>query len=148
MTHILFLCTGNTCRRPMARCLAQEIIARQGLWVTCDSGGLHAAPGAPATPGAQAAMAARGLSLKEHRAKEVSAAMAKKADVVLCMTPAHVREFARRFPEDAHKARALSPPVPDPFGGDAALYLRTAEQLAALLPPLLKEVSVKKAGDA
>ncbi len=139
MAHILFLCTGNTCRSPMARCLMEDMGKKLGLDITCDSAGLIAFPGAPASPGAQRAMAARGLSLRGHRAKRVSAALAKKADVVLCMTEAHRREFIQRFPEYAHKATVLLRPVSDPFGGSDSLYVQTSDQLAALLAEWLQE---------
>ncbi len=139
MPHILFLCTGNTCRSPMAKCLMEDLAKRLDLNITCDSAGLIAFPGAPASPGAQRAMAARGLSLRGHRAKRINAALAKKADVVLCMTEAHRREFMQRFPEHAHKARIFIRPVPDPFGGSDSLYVQTSDQLASLLEEWLQE---------
>ena len=139
MTHILFLCTGNTCRSPMAKCLMEDMCAKQGLSVTCDSAGLIAFPGAPASPGAQRAMAARGLSLRGHRAKRINAALAQKADVVLCMTPNHKREFCLRFPEQAEKAITFPQAVSDPFGGSDSLYVQTADQLASLLSEWLGE---------
>jgi protein-tyrosine-phosphatase len=139
MAHILFLCTGNTCRSPMAKCLMEDMTKRLALPITCDSAGLIAFPGAPASPGAQRAMASRGLSLRGHRAKRISAALAKKADVVLCMTEAHRNEFIHRFPEYAGKAHVFIRPVPDPFGGSDSLYVQTADQLAYLLEEWLQE---------
>ncbi len=139
MAHILFLCTGNTCRSPMAKCLMEDISNRLDLSITCDSAGLIAFPGAPASPGAQRAMALRGLSLRGHRAKRVNATLVKKADVVLCMTEAHRREFMQRFPEHAHKAQVFIRPVSDPFGGSDSLYEQTADQLSSLLGEWLQE---------
>ncbi len=139
MAHILFLCTGNTCRSPMAKCLMEDLSKQLGLDITCDSAGLIAFPGAPASPGAQRAMALRGLSLRGHRAKRISASLAQKADVVLCMTEAHRREFMQRFAQHAHKAQVFIRPVSDPFGGSDKLYEMTADQLAALLTEWLQE---------
>ncbi len=139
MAHILFLCTGNTCRSPMAKCLMENMAQKLGLPITCDSAGLIAFPGAPASPGAQRAMAARGLSLRGHRAKRISAVLVKKADAVLCMTEAHRREFIQRFPEFAHKAQVFIRPVSDPFGGSDSLYVQTADQLNSLLEEWLQE---------
>jgi len=139
MAHILFLCTGNTCRSPMARCLMEDMTKRLSLNITCDSAGLIAFPGAPASPGAQRAMAARGLSLRGHRAKRISASLAKKADVVLCMTEAHRNEFIQRFPEQTLKAHVFIRPVSDPFGGSDSLYVQTADQLSSLLQEWLQE---------
>ena len=139
MAHILFLCTGNTCRSPMAKCLMEDMSRRLNLPVTCDSAGLIAFPGAPASPGAQRAMAARGLSLRGHHAKRISAVLAKKADVILCMTEAHRNEFMQRFPEFSGKAQVFIKPVPDPFGGSDSLYIQTADQLASLLEEWLQE---------
>lgn len=139
MAHILFLCTGNTCRSPMAKCLMEDMSKRLHLPITCDSAGLIAFLGAPASPGAQRAMAARGLSLRGHRSKRISTALVKKADVVLCMTEAHRNEYIQRFPEYAGKAHVFIRPVPDPFGGSDSLYVQTADQLASLLEEWLQE---------
>ena len=133
MTHILFLCTGNTCRSPMAKCLMEDM-ARKKTWpVTCDSAGFVVIPGAPASPGAQWAMHTMGLSLKGHRSKRINAALAEAADIVLCMSEAHRREFVQRFPQHKAKAQVFRLPVPDPFGGSESLYFDTALSLSNLL---------------
>lgn len=133
MTHILFLCTGNTCRSPMAKCLMEELARKRNLPITCDSAGFIALPGAPASRNAQWAMSTMGLSLKGHHAKRLSFALAEQADVVLCMTEGHRREFMQRYPEQAYKAQVFSRPVPDPFGGSESLYLDTAFVLSDLI---------------
>ena len=139
MTHILFLCTGNTCRSPMAKCLMEDLARKRNLPVTCDSAGLIALPGAPASPGAQRAMSARSLSLRGHHAKKIQELLIQKADIVLCMTPAHLREFILRYPTYREKAMTLSEPVHDPFGGSDSLYEQTAYQLEYLLDLWVKQ---------
>lgn len=141
MTHILFLCTGNTCRSPMAKCLMEDLARKRNLPVTCDSAGLIALPGAPASPGAQRAMNTRSLSLRGHRAKRVQEQLLQNADIVLCMTPAHLREFMLRYPNYKGKAMTLSEPVHDPFGGSDSLYEQTASQLEHLLDLWVKQHS-------
>ncbi len=133
MTHILFLCTGNTCRSPMAKCLMEDLARRKNLDITCDSAGLIALSGSPASPGAQKAMVTRNLSLKGHRAKRIQEQQIQKADIILCMTPSHLQEFRLRFPAHHAKAMTLSEAVNDPFGGSDSLYEKTASQLERLL---------------
>lgn len=139
MTRILFVCTGNTCRSPMAKCLMEALCRRQGLTASCDSAGLHVLPGTPASPGAQRAMANRGLSLQGHRAKRLNASLCENADVILCMTPGHLREFSNRFPEHAKKAQTFLQPVSDPFGGSDSYYEQIANQISRLLEEWLLE---------
>ena len=124
---ILFICTGNTCRSPMA----QAIAALHG--VEAASAGLSVLPGAPATPQAQRAVRALGGDLSRHLARPVSEEMMAQAETVFPMTQAHALMLARLFPAHAHKIHLLSPQIPDPFGGDDAAYAQCAGQLLLAL---------------
>ena len=124
---ILFICTGNTCRSPMA----QAIAALHG--VEADSAGLSAFPGAPATLQAQAAIQRLGGDLSRHRAKLVSDPLLQKADLIFPMTESHAFALRQHFPAHARKIRLLSPQIPDPFGGSMQDYEACAHQLTLAL---------------
>ena len=113
---ILFVCTGNTCRSPLAAALANA----QGA--DAQSAGLAAYPGDPATPQAVRAAQRHGADLSAHRAQNVSELLLRQADQIFVMTPAHRDALCARFPWAAGRVRVLEPAIPDPYGGDDAVY--------------------------
>lgn len=124
---ILFLCTGNTCRSPMA-----EGIARS-RGVEAQSAGLAALPGALATSQAVRAAASYGADLRNHRARQVTGDMLRAAQAVYVMTANHAAVLAQAYPDVAGKVKVLSPEIPDPYGGDEACYLSCAHSIFAAL---------------
>ena len=119
---ILFVCTGNTCRSPMAAALWRQM-GGEAL-----SAGLSAREGDCASPGALAVMAERGLDLESHIAQRLSAALVLKADVIVPMSASHAAAITARYPEAENKIRLIGP-VPDPYGGDMDVYRRCADAL-------------------
>lgn len=144
--EILCVCTGNTCRSPMAAALLAHALA-EALGVAVgelaengfrvDSAGLSAFSGSPASPGAAAAMRAAGLDLELHRATRADRERLSRADVVLAMTADHLHRIHEVLGTRATaKAELLDPSgrdIEDPFGGDDRVYRKTAERLAAIL---------------
>ena len=132
---ILFVCTGNTCRSPMA----EGIAVSRG--VDARSAGLAALPGALATPRAVEAAARYGADLSGHRARQVTGDMLLAAQAVYVMTPGHAAALKQAYPACAGKVRVLAPAIPDPFGGDDRVYracaqsIFTALQRAGILQP-------------
>lgn len=120
---ILFVCTGNTCRSPLAAALARA----QG--VDAGSAGLAAFPGDPATPQAIRAAERHGADLTAHRAQRVNSELVNRAETIYVMTPGHRDALNARFPEAAGRVRVLSPAVPDPYGGGDAVYEACVQRL-------------------
>jgi len=138
MASILFLCTGNTCRSPMAECIFQSLSKQRKHFVR--SAGVYATDGDRASMGAQRAMQRRGLSLENHRTRKLTLRMLQEADVVVGMTPAHIQIMQEMFPNMRVSAISLNPPISDPYGGNDNDYERTALQLEERLPALLRAV--------
>jgi len=132
---VLFVCTGNTCRSPMAERIFAKLARENGLNWTATSAGTHAAPGMPMTRLAAAAVAERGLDAGGHRARPIDAALLDGADSVLVMEAAQRARLVSRFPAFASKIALLgeSADIADPVGGDAAKYASCAASIEAAL---------------
>ncbi len=143
--NILFVCTGNTCRSPMAAGLARAALKeRQWSHVEVESAGVAAPPGAPAAEHARQVMAELGQDLTGHRARLLTQELAEWADLVAVMGPGHARAVASLAGEgkvslitDFLEGSGSGRPVPDPFGGDLELYRETRDRLRKAVDALL-----------
>lgn len=153
--RLLFVCTGNTCRSPMAAVIARAGAAARDMRVDVDSAGLMAGPGMPAAEHARTVAAARGVDLSGHRAASVTPDSLGLADLVLGMTARHVdalrvagpgvdvRLVTDFLPED-HPLAGV--PVADPYGGDLGEYEETWEQLEVAIGALLDHLDDRRSG--
>lgn len=116
-TRLLFVCTGNTCRSPMAALIAAAEAERLGASLEFRSAGLAAGEGMPASDGALRAAAARGLDLSGHRSSQLGAEDLEWADLVLGMTHGHVDAVRGRAPGVRTVPVTGFLPVGDPLAG-------------------------------
>jgi len=129
LPRILIVCSGNTCRSPIAQKLLERELRRAAgeEWMVpvVESAGLQAMPGLPATELSIEALAARGLDLSGHRTRPVDRALLERTDLALGMTIRHVELLRDRTAGRPLPVELFDPAghdVEDPFGGTAAEY--------------------------
>jgi glycine hydroxymethyltransferase len=146
MRNVLFVCTGNVCRSPMAQGLFADLVrGRRDIEVT--SAGIGAVGGQPPSPYAVEVMAEIGVDIRNIRSKPLMAEVVRRADFIFVMTYGHLDSMLLLFPSAAEKTFLLrefetdSPvmerEVSDPIGQSRETYRECRDQIRAALPRLL-----------
>lgn len=142
---IVIVCTGNTCRSPMAEAMMRRLVAErlgckidevEQRGVIIVSAGLAAAAGGGAAPEAVEVMRERGLDISRHESQPLTEKLIRHADVILTLTSAHRQSIVRRWPEAASRALTLRTDegdVDDPIGGPPEVYRQCSTQIEEAL---------------
>jgi protein-tyrosine-phosphatase len=134
--NLLFVCSGNTCRSPMAEAFARKVAERRGIQdLNVSSAGTNAFDNVPATDEALLVGMERGLDLTTHRSRRLTPEIVSDADLVFVMTPSHVEQVKQMGGRgkvhviDEYASGATNKGISDPYGGDLDAYRNTADVL-------------------
>lgn len=145
---ILIVCTGNTCRSPMAESLLKDKLKQQvdSMTIRVVSAGVSAQPGGPASEGAVLAIKERGLSLDDHQSRSISQGLLERSDLILTMTSNHRQAILSRWPHVSSKIFSLAPAgtdVSDPYGGPIEAYRKCADRIDQCLDQWIEKLDTK-----
>ena len=126
--RICFVCTGNTCRSPMAAAVANALAHAEGISVRADSAGLYAVQGDPISKNAILALEkadvepVSGMDYHTHTAENLTDEAISSLDLLIPMTRTHAMELILRYPDAVKKIVCMPRQISDPFGGDLRVY--------------------------
>lgn len=149
----LFVCSGNTCRSPMAAAMANAEIARrmripfeslETVNVRALSAGISARVGAPLTPEAEEVLRSLDVPVRRHAASNLTPELAERAESIFCMTAAHRQAVIEMLPSVAGKTYCLdlSGDIDDPIGKGMPVYIACARSIQAAVQIRLNEIGL------
>lgn len=161
--EIVFVCTANTCRSPMAAALFRHALDAQDdplRSLKVSSAGVSAFPGQPASENTVAALKKVGINMSDHQSQPLSQELVDNALAFFCMTDSHLAMLSYQIdppPPNAFLMRQFigpdsDPQIPDPFGGSFTLYEACRDSMVEAIPSLIEVVkklheSVSKTSD-
>jgi protein-tyrosine-phosphatase len=145
--NILFVCSGNTCRSPLAEALAKRIAADRGIKdVKISSAGTNAWENGTATDEALLVGMERSVDLTGHRARRLTPEIVSDADLIFVMTPSHLDQVhqmggrGKTHVIDEYTSGSTTGGVSDPYGGDLDAYRGTADILEQEIEKLFDRI--------
>ncbi|MBX3743983.1 MAG: ribose 5-phosphate isomerase B [Verrucomicrobiae bacterium] len=150
MKTILFVCTGNICRSPMAEGLFRHLTARMGDKYRTRSAGVGAADGMAPSPHSVQVLKELGIDISGLRSRSLTAEMVREADLIFGMTHGHAHAVALMYPQAVEKTfvlrefddtlDAFEKDIADPIGGSYETYLRCRDEIEQGIFSMLKHL--------
>lgn len=134
--RILFVCTGNTCRSPMAEGILKSIGNKNNMDLEIKSVGISVYDGEKASKNSIEAMKKIGIDISEHEATQLRRDLVEEADLILTMSNSHKEFILSNYPSSRNKLFTLTEyvygvekDIEDPFGRSLSVYERTRDEI-------------------
>ena len=142
---ILFVCSGNTCRSPMAQAMMEQLLkGTNDRGITVKSAGMFTSDGLPASEAAQSVMNEIGLDLSGHISKKINKALIADADLIFTMTREQRRLLAESYPQKVSQIYTIGEfsgeperDIADPYGMGMEAYRKTRLELKEMLMKIM-----------
>jgi len=143
--NIIFVCTGNTCRSPMAEGFMKKLTSDDKTDYKISSRGIAVMGNTPASENSVLASAEYGVDISSHVSSQLSGDGVKNAGIIVTVTQNHAELIKTAFPEYAQKVHSASeitgePGISDPYGGSLEIYQKCAGQIMDLCRILYEKI--------